>query len=95
VSLLLRDQFIKQCWVPADVRNPHPDPRGPHYPVTCWAVIHDPRLKLEGDAVFQDVACYWPALDKWTITSQCRADEDAIDVEVNVAWWQPLPPMPW
>lgn len=95
MSLLLRDQMIRACWVPADFRTPPPDQRGPWFKVEVWGVIDDPRLRLQHDKPFQDVVCYWPSSRIWTVTLQCRADEDAVDFPVNVSFWQPLPPMPF
>lgn len=95
MSLILRDQLLKQCWVPASMRKPLPNPAGNHFPVTVWAVVDDVRYRCNGEPVFMDVACWWPASRVFTITSQCRADEDADDKPVNVTWWQPLPPLPY
>lgn len=96
MSLTLRDQYLKQCWVPTDLRLPPTDPRGPHHPVECWVIVDDPRfVRANGDKVFQDRGCYWPASNIWTVTCQTCASEDAEDVRANVTWWQPLPPLPW
>lgn len=95
MSLLLRDTLIKQCWVPSHIRVPDDDPRGLHYPVQVWGVIDDPRYRCNGEPVFQDVVCWWPAARIWTVTSQCRADDEVDDVAVMVTWWQPLPPLPY
>lgn len=95
MSLLLRDSLLKQCWVPAHLRVPDDGPSGPHYPVQVWAVIDDPRYRLNGEPVFMDVACWWPASKVWTVTGQCRADEEVDDTVVNVTFWQPLPPLPY
>lgn len=94
MSLLLRDHHIRACWVPSGFRRPVPDDRGPHFPVEVWGVIDDPRFRLTGQRPIQDVVSYWPALDRWTVTLQCRADEDAVDFPVHVTHWQPLPPLP-
>lgn len=95
MSLTLRDQYIKQCWVPAELRQPSTDPRGPHFPVTCWVVVDDPRYRVGTDMVFACIGCWWPASKQWTVTSRCPGDEDVTDVPVNVSFWQPMPPLPW
>ncbi len=95
MSLILRDQLLRECWVPTNLRKPAVGPHGPHYSVAVWGVIDEPLMRLNGDPVFMDVVAYWPALDKFTVTHQCRADEDADDHVVNVIWWQPLPPLPF
>lgn len=96
MSLTLRDQLIRECWVPADFRTPAPDPRGPHYPVQVWGVVDDPRLAPNNEKryVFQDIVTWWPSLKIWTVTLQCRTDEDAQDFPCTVLYWQPLPPLP-
>jgi hypothetical protein len=71
-----------------------PESIGPHHPVQVLAVIDDPLHRINGDDPFVDIAAYWPALDKWTITSQCRADTEVTDTPVNVAFWMPLPEAP-
>lgn len=95
MSLVLRDTLLKQCWVPSNLRVPDDSLHGPHYPVTVWGVIDDPRYRLNGEPVFMDVVAWWPASRVWTVTSQCRADEDVDDTPVTVTWWQPLPPLPY
>lgn len=97
MSLLLRDTLLKQCWVPSHLRVPDDDPRGAHYPAQVWAVIDDPRYRFNGEPVFMDIACWWPASRTWTVTGQIRADDpDSVDdVKVRVTFWQPLPPLPY
>jgi len=73
---------------------PPESPKGEHYPVTVLAAIDDSRFQLNGEDPFVDIVAYWPALKKWTCTHQCRADEDVVDYEVNVTWWQPMPEEP-
>jgi hypothetical protein len=95
MSLILRDQLLRECWVPTSLRKPAPNPAGPHYSVPVWGVIDDSNFTIAGETMFADVVAYWPALDKFTVTHQCRADEDADDHVVKVIWWQPLPPLPY
>jgi hypothetical protein len=92
MSLYLRDQLIRQSWIPVHLRPPENDPRGVHYPVQVWGVIDDPRLKTSDGKPFSDVVSYWPALGKWTVTFQCRLSELPDDYPVRVTFWQPLPP---
>lgn len=87
-SLLLRDQIIRQCWVPADFRVPDPDVRGPHFPVQVWAVVEVNNRR------FVDLVSWWPALRRWTATWQSKANEDAVEFAVVVVFWQPSPPLP-
>lgn len=97
MSLLLRDQYIRECWIPVTLRAPRMDPgASPHYPIQLWGVIDDPKLQGEGwpPGPYADVVAYWPALNKWTVTHSGRADEFATDVEVRVTFYQPLPPIP-
>jgi hypothetical protein len=99
-SLLLRDQFLKQCWVPADFRVPDSLAHGEHYPVAVLGVIDDPTICLNGAGAFVDVVAWWPALRKWTVTHQCRSDscehtDTAVDYPIRVTFWQPLPPLPF
>lgn len=67
-------------------------PEGEGFSVQVWGVIDDPRLRIHEDEPFQDVVAWWPARRVWTVTHQCRADEQAVDYEVNVVAWRPLPP---
>lgn len=94
MSLTLRDQYVRECWVPSQFRTPPTGPQGVHFPVEVWGWVDDEKLRLEGKKAFQDVVCWWPALGKWTVTLQCRADEDAVDFVCTVTYWQPLPPGP-
>lgn len=94
MSLILRDQYIRSCWVPAHLRVPQHRPGREHFPIQCWGVIQEPSMEVDGETMFADVVAWWPALGKWTVTHQCRADEDATDHVVVVLWWQPLPPLP-
>jgi hypothetical protein len=63
------------------------------------AVVDDPNLRINGEDTlsnskskpFIDIAAYWPALKKWTVTHQCAADDTATDYEVRVTKWMPLP----
>lgn len=95
-SLILRDQLITQCWVPADFRAPPSHPEGDHYPVEVWGVV-DPTSLPDGvcdkRAPFADVVVYWPALRRWTSTFTIRGAEEAEDHYIRVLYWQPLPPV--
>ena len=95
MSLILRDQYIRECWVPSSLRVPRTDPRGAHYPVQCWGIIEDTRFLDEQGAVkrFVDLVSWWPAMKMWTVTMLCAADERAEDVPVTVISWQPPPPL--
>lgn len=95
MSLLLRDQCIRECWVYTSLRKPQPDHRGLHYPVQVWGVVEDERFVDDQCVVkrFADVVTYWPALGIWTVSMCCREDDSAVDVKVNVTMWQPLPPL--
>jgi hypothetical protein len=96
INLEARDHINDvQCehnskWIPAETP---PESIGPHFPVQVLAVIDDPKYRVNDDA-FVDIAAYWPSLNKWTVTHQCAADEDAADYTVNVTHWQPLPELP-
>lgn len=87
MSLLLRDQYIRACWVPADFRQP-PTNGNQHHPVRCWGVV-----SWQGH-IFQEIVHWWPALRVWTCTMQVSVNEDAQDIPVTVLWWQPMPPLP-
>lgn len=95
MSLTLRDQLIRACWVPSDFRKPPPDARGAHYPVQVWGVIDDPAFRPEEGELspFVDIVSWWPASQIWTVTFQCRRNPNAEDYPVLVSWWQPLPPL--
>lgn len=80
---------IAAPWRPID--EPPVSSLSPHHSVSVLGIIDDPVLNFSGDEPYVDVVAYWPALQKWTVTHQCRADEDAIDYPVRVAGWQPLP----
>lgn len=93
MSLSIRDSLIQQCWVPAHLKHPTSE-TGPHFPVQVWGVIDDPRYRMNGEKPFADVVAWWPALKKWTCTSQCVGDLDVDDVQCRVTFWQPMPPVP-
>ncbi len=75
---------------------PAAHPAGADRPVTVLAVVDDPRFRINGDEPFVDVASWWPAAQRWTVTHQVRSD-DAVDYPVRVAAWKPLDelPPPW
>lgn len=85
------------CWIDSRI-VPH-SPKGEHFSVPVLAVVDDPSLRLNGELPFIDIAAYWPALKKWTVTCyecnkiahQCVADEVVTDYEVRVTKWMPLP----
>lgn len=91
-SIADRNRILRACWKDARFIVPDPLPEGHHFPVTVWGVIKDPHLR---DQAFQDVVSWWPALKRWTVTHQCRADEEVTDYPCEVTFWQPLPPLPW
>lgn len=94
MSLYLRDQLILQCWVASHLHQPQADPRGNHFPVQVWGVIDDPRYKPVRSKPFADIVSFWPSLGYFTVTHQCQADEEVIELRVRVTHWQPLPPTP-
>lgn len=96
MSLAQRDHLIRQSWIPAEIRQPQTLPNGPHFPVTVMAVVDDPRLRINGDEPFVDIAAWWPSLRIWTVTHQCLADHTntTTDYPVRVTYWQPQLPLP-
>ena len=76
-------------WISSHI--PPTSPKGDHYPVQVLAVVDSPQLRINGEDPFIDIAAYWPALKKWTVTHQCAADEGVTDYEVRVTKWLPLP----
>jgi hypothetical protein len=94
MSLLQRNALIRDCWVPVTT-PPTSSKESAHFPIEVWAVIDDPRYQSNGERPFADIACYWPASKKWTVTGQCRGDTDVDDIEVRVTFYQPLPPLPY
>lgn len=95
VSLVERDRMLLASWFNAKYRVPDPGPGGEHYSVGVLGVIHDARLIVRDCTDYVDIVYWWPAVRKWTVTHQCRADEEAVDYECDVTYWQPLPPLPW
>ena len=94
MSITLRDQLIASCWVAAHVQQPEPDPRGAHFPVQVWGVIEDPRFTPVVAGRFADVVSWWPSSRCWTVSHQCRADDEVVELPVRVIAWQELPPVP-
>ncbi len=92
-SLVERDRIVRECWRDPRFITPDPHPDGPHYAVTVFGVIKDERLNNGKE--FLDIVAWWPAAKKWTVTHQCRADEDAADYPCNVVQWQPMFRLPW
>jgi hypothetical protein len=86
-----RAAWIEDRWV--DARVPPTSDKGEHYPIQVLAVVDDPRLRINGEDPFIDIAAYWPALKKWTVTHCTVADETATDYEVKVSKWMPMPPI--
>lgn len=83
----------QHAWRPAS-SPPEALPHGPHYGVQVLAVIDDPRFQMNGDEPFVDVASWWPAEKKWTVTHQVRSDAEAADHPVRVVAWQPMLALP-
>lgn len=79
-------------WI--DVKERVPESVEPRCTITTLAVIDDPRFRLEGEDPFVDIAAYWPAAKKWTVTHQTRADKDATDHECRVTYWTHLLELP-
>ena len=94
MALYLRDQLILECWQASHLKLPDPDSRGAHFPVVVWGVIDDPRFRPVMGKPFAEVVSWWPALGKFTVTHQCQADVEVIELPVRVTHWQPLPPTP-
>jgi hypothetical protein len=88
---------LRDCaWRPAST-PPAGRPGAPHFPIAVLALVDDPRFRMNGDEPFVDVASWWPAEGKWTVTHCVRSEEGADDHEVKVRAWQPLRevPPPW
>lgn len=83
----------KSNWVDRwiDSRVPPSSEKGEHFPISVLVVVDDSKLRLNGELPFIDIASYWPALKKWTVTYCSVADETATDYEVRVTRWMPLP----
>ena len=97
-SLQERDRILRESWVDVRFRTPTASDKGPHHAIHVNGVIDDPRYHVDDvKGPFVEIVAYWPALQKFTVTHTCRADDAELvhDVEVRVTFWQDLMPLPW
>lgn len=94
-AMLAANHLAHEAWRPAS-EPPATLPSGEHFSVSVLGIVDDPGLRMPGEELpFVDVVAWWPALRRWTITHQTRADEGLVeDYTVNVVGWKPIPDLP-